>query len=131
MLRGRHRLDLSFGAALLASTLCGVGSSFAAEPNVAPAPRATSLSADLNGTAIDVARVGLYYCHDFAYPRIHCFSTAGRLEAAVQPVLSASSINYVAVFDYTSYQGPYMYISQNYSVLYRLERSNQFLHWAQ
>jgi hypothetical protein len=76
-----------------------------------------TLQADLDGVPIEVKSVGAYFCHDFAYPRIHCFSRAANLEAAVAPIVATSGVNFVAGFDYTSFQGPYMYFSQNYSVL--------------
>ena len=78
------------------------------------------ITADLNGKAIDLASVGDYHCHDFDFPRIHCFGTAGALEEAVEPVLGTLSVtaaNYVLIFEHGSYAGAYMYVSQDYSVL--------------
>jgi len=75
------------------------------------------LSADLDGKPIALDLVGKWYCHDFAAPKIHCFASAARLEAAVAPTLSASSLTYMTIYDYTAYQGPYMYLSQNYTAL--------------
>lgn len=75
------------------------------------------LTADLDGRTIALSDVGNWYCHDFAWPKIHCFSTSARLEAAVSSFTSSSSITYMTVYDYTAYQGPYMYFSQDYTVL--------------
>jgi len=75
------------------------------------------LTADLDGSTIALAQVGNWYCHDFAWPRIHCFSTGARLDSAVASLTSTSSITYMTVYDYTAYQGPYMYFSQDYTVL--------------
>ena len=45
------------------------------------------LRADLDGRPIDPAQASSYFCHDFEFPQIHCFSTPFELEAAVsQPV---------------------------------------------
>jgi hypothetical protein len=55
------------------------------------------LTADLDGKMIDLTTVGTLHCHDFDYPRIHCFRTADALATAVAPTLAAASIAYVAV----------------------------------
>jgi hypothetical protein len=81
------------------------------------------LRADLDGRALDPVKVGRYYCQDFDYPDIHCFSTPAALEASVSPILSAASlstataVNYVIVYEFTSFQGAYMYMSEDYSIL--------------
>jgi hypothetical protein len=80
-------------------------------------PGSAPLVADLEGQPLELARVGTLYCHDFDFPRIHCFRTAAALTTAVTPVLATSSVNYVLIFDYTTYAGAYMYISQDYSIL--------------
>ena len=41
------------------------------------------LRADLDGRPIDPAQASSYFCHDFDFPQIHCFSTPSELEAAV------------------------------------------------
>lgn len=115
----RGRVRLSFISAVLATILIGAGSALA---DSSPAggqgdPQSSVLSADLDGHPINLVDVSKYYCHDFAYPRIHCFSRASDLTAAVAPTVAAGSVTYVVVFDYTSWQGPYMYFSQDYTVL--------------
>jgi len=85
-----------------------------------PVARASSpvvLTADLDGKMIDLTTVGTLHCHDFDYPRIHCFETADALATAIAPTLAAAAINYVAVFDGTSYGGASMFMTQDYSVL--------------
>lgn len=89
--------------------------------------RTPELLADLDGLAIEPRTAGLYYCHDFDHPVIHCFRTAASLEAAVslrtaaplEPngVNGALAVSYVRVFDYATYAGPYAYLSQDYSRL--------------
>jgi len=99
-------------------TLVGPAAASAASAiSPSQAPTRLGVRADLDGVAIDLVTVGTHYCHDFAFPQIHCFSKAENLEAAVRPVIATAGVNWVAGFDYTSFQGPYMYFSQNYSVL--------------
>ena len=112
MSRVRRRAVLVFSALVIAS-LVGPAGAVASSPHA----RTTGLRADLNGVPIELSSVGSYFCHDFAYPQIHCFTRASALEAATAPIIAASGVNWVAGFDFTSFQGPYMYFSQNYSVL--------------
>jgi hypothetical protein len=77
-------------------------------------------TADLEGKPIALVDVGKWYCQEFAHPAIHCYSSAAALESAVAAPLAAattSALTYVAVYDYTLYQGGYMYMSDNYTVL--------------
>lgn len=80
-------------------------------------PDGAQLSADLEGSPIDLQSVGRWFCHDFAYPRIHCYRTANALESAAAPMLSASSVPYVTVYNYPTWAGNYMVISQDYTIL--------------
>jgi len=114
MSRDKGRAGVVLGATLLASMFLAPAAASAQRP---AAPAGSNLTADLDGRPLELAKVGLYYCNDFAWPRIHCFSESAKLNAAVQPILAASSVNYVVAFDYTSFQGPYMYFSTNYSAL--------------
>lgn len=116
----RRTLRLSLIPVLFASVLVGPPSASARPAGLLAPPGGTvsdGLVADLDGHPLNLVEVGLHYCHDFAYPRIHCFSRTADLKAAVAPILAASSLNYVVVFDFTSWQGPYMYFSQDYTVL--------------
>lgn len=116
MSREWRRAWFLFGTLLLASFVGPAAAS--ATPAVASDSHARpSLRADLDGAPINPVNVGTHFCHDFAFPQIHCFSTAADLEAAVAPIVNTAGVNWVAGFDYTSFQGPYMYFSQNYSVL--------------
>jgi hypothetical protein len=78
---------------------------------------ASNLHADLDGKPIALDQVGNFYCHDFDYPAIHCFSSAAGLSASAQTALATTSLTYVAIFDYPLYSGSAMYVSQNYPVL--------------
>jgi hypothetical protein len=75
------------------------------------------LRADLNGAPLQLSKVGNYYCHDFAAPVIHCFTDSKTLETSVAAISATSSVSYVVIFDFTSYAGGYMYLSQDYSIL--------------
>jgi len=83
----------------------------------ATAPR-DELSADVDGKPIPTTDVGKWYCHDFDYPVIHCFTEPAKLDASTEVATSAlASVNYVLVFEFTTYQGAFMYMSEDYSIL--------------
>ena len=112
----RHRIALMAAAiiALAASTP-------AAAPALASAP-VSAVSADLDGRAIALEQVGSLHCHDLDFPRIHCFTTEGDLQSAMAtessgPIAAAASTAYVEIFEYTSYSGGAMVVSQDYSML--------------
>jgi hypothetical protein len=86
-------------------------------PVGASSPSSGALRADLDGKPIALAEVGQHFCEDFTAPAIHCFAKATHLEASVAPILAAGTGNYVIIYDYTSYAGSYMYVSQDYTVL--------------
>ena len=92
-------------------------------PAVSAADPPVTVSADLDGKAVALVSVSAHYCHDFDYPRIHCFSTAGGLDAAVEPALGllglfgTTAVNYVLIFENAAYAGAFMYVSQDYNAL--------------
>jgi len=75
------------------------------------------LSADLDGKPIEPAEVGNWYCDDFSYPAIHCFSEPNELEARATSIQAVTAIDYVTVYDQTSFAGTYMHMSEDYTVL--------------
>ena len=83
------------------------------------APREETLSADLDGKPLKLSDVGRWYCDDFDYPVIHCFSDATRSNERLtgDAVTVASSVTYVTVYEFTGYQGAFMHMSENYSIL--------------
>jgi hypothetical protein len=119
------------------AVLAGVALALMPVATATAAAAESGLRADLDGAPLKLAEVGNWYCHDFDYPVIHCFSDPAILESAVAPILgrsatgfgvgssaatasqasSTSGVNYVLVFDFTSYAGAYMYMSQDYTVL--------------
>jgi hypothetical protein len=79
-----------------------------------PIDRVTAL---LDGTPIPLREVGDWYCEDFSSPQIRCYTEAAELEATVSGLLAVQAIDYVTVYDYPTYSGSYMHVSQDYSVL--------------
>ncbi len=85
------------------------------------------LRADLDGRPIDPAQASSYYCHDFDFPQIHCFSTPFELDAAVaQPVMASTQgvviaafgpSDYVTVYSNSGYGGSFAHLSQSYDAL--------------
>jgi hypothetical protein len=89
--------------------------------------RQPEIRAELEGRPIDPVQASSYYCHDFDYPRIHCFSTAAELEASVVQseapssqglvVAAVSASDYVTVYSGPTYGGSFAHLSQNYDAL--------------
>jgi Beta/Gamma crystallin len=108
-----RRMRVALAAMICLGLVAAAGPSRAAATG---APRAAPI-AYLDGHPIQLSDVGKHHCEDFAYPVIHCFSTQAALDAATTASLSAASVNYVAVYEYTNFQGASMYFSQDYSSL--------------
>ena len=75
------------------------------------------LTATLDGKPIPLEEVGKYFCDDFAYPEISCFSTRLLAGARATLVTLLTSVDYVSIFDLANYGGAYMNVSQDYSAL--------------
>jgi hypothetical protein len=75
------------------------------------------LSATLDGRPIPLEDVGKYYCDDFAYPEIRCWSTRALADSRALAVTLLTSIDYVTVYDLTNFNGAFMNISQDYAAL--------------
>lgn len=123
---GRRRL--LFGVTLAVTVMVG------------PVPTATvgaqepEIRVDLDGRPIEPAQASTYYCHDFDFPDIHCFSTREGLEEATgdsgrtRPSARSSDVNlamaaavapadYVTIYSGASYSGTFAHLSQNYDAL--------------
>lgn len=90
---------------------------------VSAAEESPRIRADLEGRPIKASEISSYYCHDFAFPEVHCFSTASELEAASNSGegLAAAAVgpnDYVTIYAETNYEGSYMHVSQNYDTLF-------------
>jgi len=107
--RRSSRLAASVAALLLIIAALPASALAAADPSA-------GRFADLDGQPLALNLVGQYYCQDFQHPAIHCFRTSADLEASVS-TLATSSVDYVVIYDFTLYQGPYMYLSDDYTVL--------------
>jgi hypothetical protein len=75
------------------------------------------LTADLDGRPIKLELVGNWYCDDFSYPAIHCFSSPQNETMRTASVLAVTAVDFVTVYEYTSWAGSYMHMSQDYTVL--------------
>jgi hypothetical protein len=116
---GRLQRRLSIAGALALGALCLVTPTIQAKQ--------PELRADLEGRPIDPAQASSYYCHDFDFPQIHCFSTPSELEAAVVDSVSpstegvviaaVSASDYVTVYSSPGYGGSFAHLSQNYDAL--------------
>lgn len=110
--RNSVRRWVAVGMALAVLTALVVPKAASARNGGASDPRA-----DVRGRPIALAEVGRFYCHDFDFPRIHCFESSAELDAAVATTLSVTAVDYVLVFENAGYNGASMYISSNYSAL--------------
>jgi hypothetical protein len=113
----RARFGLAAG---LVASLSLVAAALAPAGAAAAAPTDIRVRAVLDGKPIPLADVGKYFCHDFDYPEIRCFSTAASLESitgSLQVTLLAAGVTYVTIYDFTGYWGSYMHVSQDYAAL--------------
>jgi len=90
---------------------------------VQAANESPGIRADLDGRPIKASEISSYYCHDFAFPDVHCFSSGSELEASliVGGGLIAAAFgpnDYVTVYSEPTYAGSYMHLSQNYDTLF-------------
>lgn len=91
-----------------------------------------ALSADLDGKPLALDQVGNWYCHDFDYPVIHCFSDSAQLQdssltaqtgirarAAARGdfTTALAGVTYVTIYEYPTYQGAFMQMSEDYGLL--------------
>jgi hypothetical protein len=83
----------------------------------AAAPAQPNLTATLDGRPLKLSAVADWYCDDFSYPVITCFSDPHRLTTRDAAILSTTSVEYVTIYDFTSYTGSFMHVSQDYTVL--------------
>jgi hypothetical protein len=111
------------------ATVWSVGAvSASSRPAVQPSDQ---VIADLNGHPINSALISEYYCHDFEFPRVHCYRSGAELAraerrwGAVDGKLTTQSAafgvnDYVSIFDGNAYTGAGMDVSQNYDALFSI-----------
>jgi hypothetical protein len=83
----------------------------------AASPPDRGLTATLDGRPLKLTSVADWYCDDFSYPVISCFSDPLSLSIRDAAILSTTGVTYVTIYDFTSYTGSYMQVSQDYPVL--------------
>lgn len=83
----------------------------------AASPSSGGLTATLDGRPLKLSLVANWYCDDFSYPVITCFSDPERSNLRTAAVLSTSSVTYVTIYNFTSWTGSFMQVSENYPVL--------------
>jgi hypothetical protein len=83
----------------------------------AASPPDRGMTATLDGRPLKLTSVADWYCDDFSYPVISCFSDPQALRVRDAAILSDTSITYVTIYDFTTYTGSYMQVSQDYPVL--------------
>jgi hypothetical protein len=112
LVRGRHLRSITFALVLALPVLVA-----------GPLPRASAtdttvtLLAYLDGKPIALADVSKYYCDDFSYPVIECSVSALVTSSRALVVSLLTSVDYVTIYEYASYSGSMMNVSQDYTVL--------------
>ena len=101
---------------LMALSSLTLAATTAPRPALAADPE-PQLSATLDGRPIPVADVGKYDCDDFTYPEIRCWSTRVLADSRALAVTLLTGIDYVTIYDGTSFTGAQMSVSQDYSAL--------------
>jgi hypothetical protein len=110
----RHSIQV-WGAVSWAAFL--VACSLVTPTRVSAAHEESGLRAYLDGRPLKLTEVARWYCDDFSYPVIECYSEPTDLEGRTAATMSVSSVDYVTIYDYASYTGPYMHVSQDYTIL--------------
>ena len=82
-----------------------------------PSSAEPSLSATLDSKPIPLAHVGRYYCDDFSYPVITCSRSPVNVEQRASAASLAAAIDYTTIYDYASFAGAYMHVTQDYNAL--------------
>jgi hypothetical protein len=110
-MRGTRRRGAAISAVLLGISMLLPGAVSAA------GPAEQSLSATLDGRPLKLSAVADWDCDDFSYPLITCYSDPNKLNLRDAAILATTSIEYVTIYDFTTYTGSFMHVSQDYTVL--------------
>jgi hypothetical protein len=112
----RRSLPVSFGLVLAVSiALWGSIPSAATAADGAGDP--ASLTAFLDGKPIPLADASKYSCDDFSYPIIQCSVNSLVMATRATLVSLLSSVDYVSIYEFPSYSGSMMNVSQDYPAL--------------
>jgi hypothetical protein len=106
-----------FAVAGILAAVTAVGPPTKTVTAVGPGASEPVLSAYLDGKPIPPTDASKYYCDDFSYPVIQCSRSPRLIEARATLVTLLASVDYVTIFDYTTYQGAWMHVSQDYAAL--------------
>jgi hypothetical protein len=101
----------------LVIALVALDAAFAPSMAFAAGPSGSGLKAYLDGRPLKLTEVADWYCDDFSYPVIQCYSEQKDLVARDAAVLSVTAVDYVTIYDQPTYAGSFMQVSQDYSVL--------------
>lgn len=85
-------------------------------PAVTSAGSIEVLTADLDGVPLKLELVGQWYCDDFDYPAIHCYSSPVSLESRAT-LFQLTAVDFLTVYEAGSFAGSYMHMSQDYTAL--------------
>jgi len=103
-------LAAAISAVALGISMLMPGAASAAAP-------AQQMSATLDGRPLKLSAVADWDCDDFSYPVITCFSDPNKLNLRDAAILASTSIEYVTIYDFTTYTGSFMHVSQDYTAL--------------
>jgi hypothetical protein len=86
-----------------------------------PAPK--GVRAFLDGKPLKLEAVADWFCDDFSYPDITCFSQEAQQQDRSAAIEAATGVTYVTIYDFPNFAGSYMQVSQDYTIL-------AFLGWS-
>jgi hypothetical protein len=118
----------ALGTVVAAGVMLVLWSSGVASGAVHSGRPTVEIVADLDGRPIKSELISSFYCHDFAFPKIHCFRSIPDLRASELNVTgslaevtpSFGPNDYVTIFDGVIYSGSFMDVSQNYDALFSI-----------
>ena len=111
-MRGRQLRSITLALVLATPILLA-----APLPPTSASDASVTLVAYLDGKPIALADVSKYYCDDFSYPLIECSVSALVTSSRALLVGLLTSVDYVTIYEFTSYSGSMMNVSQDYTVL--------------
>jgi hypothetical protein len=106
-----------FAISGILAAVMAVGSPMETVTAVGPGESEAVLTAYLDGKPIPPTDASRYYCDDFSYPVIQCSRTPLLIEVRATLVMLLTSVDYATIYDYTTYQGAWMHVSEDYAAL--------------
>jgi hypothetical protein len=113
---------------VVAAGAWSVGSVSAASPAPSTPSASDTIAADLDGQSIKPQLIPKFYCHDFDFPRIHCFRSPATLAKAearwgardgrlTTMTAAFGASDYITIYDGPNFGQAFMDVSQNYDTL--------------